>query len=183
MGATVGNTFDSFSDLPEKLQLEALREGEVQLQAQLSVATAADQRALTWGGLLLTGASASLGGAFAMLFKNAPDMGLIQLALLFAAALFVAAWLAISTVAPKLFCMPGNNPGSWLPENWDCTGDAKSKIRQARRDQAAQLDKFIRENADSAKARAKRMHWSFGISFFAVFAAWVCFLLYLTIGR
>ena len=64
----MGNTFETFSDLPDELQLEALREGEMLLQAQLTVATAADQRALTWGGLLLTGASATLGGAFAMLF-------------------------------------------------------------------------------------------------------------------
>lgn len=179
----MGNTFETFSDLPDELQLEALREGEMLLQAQLTVATAADQRALTWGGLLLTGASATLGGAFAMLFKKAPDMGLIYLAVLFAAALFIAAWLAISTVAPRLYCMPGNYPDSWLPEHWDCVGDAKSKLQQARRDQAAQLDKFIRENAASAKTRAKRMHGSFGFAFFAVFAAWVCFLLYLTTGR
>lgn len=130
----MGNNFDSFSDLPEKLQAEALREGEMLLQAQLSVASAADQRALTWSGLLLTGATAALGGAFALLFNDPPDPALPYLALLFAGALFIAAWLSISTVAPRLFCMPGNRPGLWLPESWDCVGDDGTKLTQARRE-------------------------------------------------
>jgi hypothetical protein len=44
------NAFDTFSDLPEALQKEAIREGEKLLETQFAAATAADQRALTWSG-------------------------------------------------------------------------------------------------------------------------------------
>ncbi len=175
----MGNSFDKFSDLPEVLQKEALREGEMLLQAQLTVASAADQRALTWGGLLLTGATASLGGAFALMFKTPPQPLITHSALLFAAELFIAAGLAISTVAPKLYCMPGNQPSSWLPDAWECKGDDEAKIAQARREQAAQLDKFIEENTAVARSRAGRMHWSFGMAFFALAHTWFSFIFYL----
>lgn len=149
------------------------------LQAQLSIATAADQRGLTWGGLLLTGATAALGGGVALLLKKSADQTLSYLALLLAGGLFISAWLAISTVKPKLFCLPGNTPGSWLPSAWDCFGTDKEKVQKARRDQAAQLDKFIQDNAETAKTSAGRMKWSFGIAVFSVFAAMICFFLYL----
>lgn len=74
----MSNKFDSFTDLPERLQVEALREGEMLLQAQLTIASAADQRGLTWGGLLLTGATAAIGAGVALLFKKGPNQDLIS---------------------------------------------------------------------------------------------------------
>lgn len=175
----MGNTFDSFDDLPEKLQLEALREGETLLQTQLTVATAADQRALSWAGLLLTGASASLGGAFALQIKAGSAAELQLLAVLVSAALFISAWLAIRTVAPKPYCLPGNTPGSWLPAEWNCIGSTSKKIANARRDQASQIHKFIEANAQVAKENAVQMRLSVGIAFFAVLAAWCSFVVHL----
>lgn len=83
---------------------------------------------------------------------------------------------------PKLFCLPGNSPFSWLPSEWDCKGTDAEKIAQARRDQAAQLAKFIRDNASTAASSAGMMKWSFGIAFFSVMAAVICFSLYLLLA-
>jgi hypothetical protein len=78
--------------------------------------------------------------------------------------------------------MPGNRPGLWLPDAWECVGSDKDKIAQARREQAYQLDKFIRINAKAAEVNAKRMNISFSIATFAVFAAGVCLVTYLAIA-
>jgi len=178
--AGMRNSFDRFKELPDRLQDEAIREGEKLLEAQLAVATAADQRALTWGGFLLTGATAAFGGGVA-LFNNGPaDPLLGYTAILFGVALLWAAWLSLMPVAPSLFCFPGNRPGLWLPDQWDCTGDESEKIEKARVDQAQQLDKFIRNNMKDAEKRAKEMRRSFQLAFGAVLAAGLFLLITVT---
>lgn len=157
----MSNSFETFKDLPDELQREAIREGEKRLEAQLSVATAADSRALTWSGFLLTAATAALGGGIALINKEKPDLWLAVLAILFAGALLRAAWFSLGTTKPKLFCLPGNRPGLWLPAEWNCSGTDKRKIQNARAEQAEYLDKHIRENAEEAKERAGAIISSF----------------------
>lgn len=157
----MSNDFESFSALPEELQREALREGELRLQAQLAIATAADQRAMSWGSLLVAAATGALGGGLALISKEQPDYSLGLLAALFASTMMISAWFALSTVLPAQFCVPGNNPAGWLPREWDCVGTKSNKLKQARRDQAKHLSKQITENADGAKVKAVSMAKSF----------------------
>lgn len=157
----MSNNYEAFSELPEELQREALREGELRLHAQLGVATAADQRALTWGGLLVAAATGALGGGLALVSKERPDYILGLLAVFFAVAMMVAAWSALATVQPAKFCLPGNRPVNWLPSDWDCVGSDKRKIQRARIDQAKQMSEHIAENAETARIRAKEMARSF----------------------
>ena len=157
----MSNEFESFSRLPTELQKEAIREGELRLQAQLQVATAADQRALTWGGLLVAAVTGALGGGLALVAKEQPDYVLGALAIGFALSMLKAAWKALDTVRPGLFCMPGNKPGNWLPENWACTGSTDRKCALARIDQAEQMTRHIGENAKTAGTKAAAMSASF----------------------
>lgn len=157
----MSNPFESFALLPDELQKEALREGELRLGAQLQVATAADQRALTWGGLLVAAATGALGGGLALIGKSDPDYLLGSIAILFAACMMAAAWKALVTVQPGQFCLPGNRPVNWLPAEWDCTGSDRRKTHNARMDQAEQLSRHIAENAENARRRAAFMSTSF----------------------
>ncbi|WP_426692747.1 hypothetical protein ACMC5O_001848 [Sphingomonas sediminicola] len=166
--------------MPPELQVEALREGEKMLELQLTVANAADARALAWSGFLLTGGTASLGGGIALFNKSPADIWLGYVAILFGLQLLIAAWLSLSTVAPKRFCLPGNQPSSWLPENWECVGDDPAKIRRSRIDQARDIDNSIVKNMAAAETNAKRMHRSFKWGFISVVAAGVLLLLTVT---
>ncbi|MGN3974747.1 hypothetical protein [Tsuneonella sp. SYSU-LHT278] len=159
----MSNDFASFKDLPADLQREALREGELRLQAQLAVATSADQRALTWAGLVLVAVTGSLGGGVALLGKESPDFGLATFALTFASSMMGAAWRALATVQPGLFCLPGNKPSNWLPEHWDGAGTENRWAVIARTEQAEQMSRHIEENAQRAAHRAREMQASFAI--------------------
>jgi hypothetical protein len=167
----MSNSFDHFADLPEQLQVEALREAERRLESQLTVATAADQRALAWAGFLLTGATGALGGGIALLNSQPPRIWLGYIAIVFAAAIFYAAWLALETVAPSLYCMPGNRPANWLPDKWACVGTDANKLKRARIEQAEHLDGAIEQNMHSAKVCAVQMHKSLKWTFCAVISA------------
>lgn len=169
------NEFESFKTLPVELQKEALREGELRLAAQFATASAADQRALTWGGLLIAAATASLGGGIALLTKTPPDVGLALLALAFAGAILRAAWLALSTVVPASFALPGNHPCSWLPDQWECSGTDGVKIAQARAEQADHIDACITENRDYAEANGRIMRRSFTWALWTVLVSSVAF--------
>lgn len=160
----MSNAFDSFPSLPETLQLEALREGEARLQAQLQIATAADQRALTWGGLLVAAATGALGAGLALIGKAEPDYGLGLLAIGFSFSLMVSAWTALQSVQPDRFGLPGNSPANWLPDEWECLGSDRRKILRARREQAEQMSSQIAHNAASAKSRAEAMARSYRIA-------------------
>lgn len=157
----MSNSFDTFKDLPESLQKEAIREGEKLLDTQFLAATAADQRALTWGGFLIAAATGALGGGLVLLNKSQPDLLVGYAAMVFATAILRAAWLAIATVEPSLFGFPGNSPVNWLPSSWGCTGSENNKIEVARTEQATHLDTLIRENREQAASNAKGMKRSF----------------------
>lgn len=155
------NDLSSFSDLPKKLQEEALREGEERLKSQLAVATAADARALAWGGLLVASVTAAIGAAVAMISKETPDYILATVALVFAGYMSRAARTALTTVVPKKWHFPGNTPAHWIPEEWECVGDDGNKSKQARLDQARALSNAIEQNSRLAAKRGEQMVNSF----------------------
>lgn len=174
-----GKPFDNFARLPLRIQRDALREGEVLLQAQLTVANAADQRALTWGGFLIAAATAALGGGIALLIKSPPDLSLSVLALGFALCILKAAWDAIRTVAPALWDFPGIRPGNWLPDGDWPPPDEPEACQQARNDRARQIDRAIGDNIESARRRAQRMNSSFRLALSTVGVAGVLLVLVL----
>lgn len=103
----VENPYESAT---EEMLAEIIREAESLLDEQLSAAIAADQRALTFAGLLvaaigaLIGAIASLGG------KASWPMTAI------ATSLAVAATFALWSARPTSWRWRGNDPHRWLPD-------------------------------------------------------------------
>jgi hypothetical protein len=172
--------FDTFADLPISLQKEAIREGEKLLDTQFTAATAADQRALTWAGFLIAAATAALGGGVALFNNHPPDLVLGYGSILFGIAMLKPAWTAIETVRPAKFGFPGNRPGHWLPDEWDCKGTAKEKEQQARTDQATHLDACICDNRDAAEERSRAMHSSFAWALWSVVVAGFVLLMIVT---
>lgn len=157
--------FERFSELPLTLQLEAIREGEERLRAQLEVATAADARALNLTAMLIAAATASLGVGVAFLTGNSPDYGIALVALGFTALTLRSARTASSAIVPTVFCLPGNSPAHWLPHNWDCSGNERRVVERGRKEQAEALADAIGRNAAQADERAglvKEAFWQMG---------------------
>jgi hypothetical protein len=159
--------FDEFSYLSEELQLEAIREAELRVQAQLTAATAADQRAMAWAGFLITIAVAATGGALSLVVSGG-HYSLAGVAFLFAVNIMAAGISAMDSVRPSDFCFPGNEPANWLPANWDFYPGPSKDVAQARREQASALQNQIKENARWAKESGNKLKRSMDILLFAV---------------
>jgi len=101
---------DYLSASPELLA-EIVREAEVRLQAQLTGAVAADQRAMTFTGLLLAAAGALIGAALASAARGAELAGPIFVT---AVGLVLAAILAVISARPVDWDYSGNTPGGWV---------------------------------------------------------------------
>ncbi len=163
--------FHEFSKLPIELQREAIREGELRLKSQLEIATAADRRAQTWTGLLITAATAALGAGLALVTKAEPEFLLAFIALAFACGMLRAAHISNTTTEPEEFCLPGNTPSHWLPSQWACKGNEKEKVARALIEQAEALADSIDSNASRAKIRGQKMKASYRIAEAIIMAA------------
>lgn len=151
------NLFEPLRPLSQKVLDEIVREGEERLKAQLQIATAADQRALSIAAAQIASSTASLAGGIALALGNKPDWWLAALAIAFAFGNAVAAQRAISSVRPRGFHIPGNRPSYWLPDNWMGGTTSGHTIKQARIEQAACLDEEIEENKKLMDEAAKKV--------------------------
>jgi hypothetical protein len=147
--------FEAFSDLPATLQVEAIREGEERLRAQLDVANAADARALNLTAMLIAAITASLGGGVTFLTRDPPDYFAALLGFGFGVLLSRAATTASAALAPDIFRLPGNSPAHWLPSEWDTSGSERIVTDRARREQAEALANAIAKNGAQADERAE----------------------------
>lgn len=103
------------------LQQEAYRLSEKSLEMDLTTALAADQRAMTFAGLLL-GAATLLAGLFD---SESPNYGMLLAALVFVAAAVVAGLAA----RPVQFYAPGSKHG-YLQEDIDADRDFSEVIAE-----------------------------------------------------
>src|SRR5579872_3405460 len=104
----------------EELIKEALRQGELRLQAQVQLATSADQRATMLAGIYIA-ASTGLLAALAALAATASGSHPMPLALIVGAAATALAFLAgaifcILAVLPSSMHSPGNDPHEWYAD-------------------------------------------------------------------
>ena len=118
---------------------EIIREGEARLNTQLQIANAADGRALSIAGFETTAATAALGAGIALAGGDHKDLWLTILALIFSVVMVATAMLAVSTVRPARFSVPGNNPKNWLPDQWLGRQSGDYSLIQARVEQAGNL--------------------------------------------
>jgi hypothetical protein len=149
--------------LEDEVLKEVVREAEARLGAQLQIATAADQRALTFAGFLIATATAALGAGLALLTRVPTDFTLAAVSLGFALGILAAAAIAMYTIWPRTFAIPGNEPENWLPENW-ASGGNDLTIKRARVEQATCLQDMLKRNAVAARTAAKRMRLSMAVS-------------------
>lgn len=87
---------------------EILRQAESRLKAQLSLAIAADQRAMTFSSVLATGAAALIAWAIAIAADSRTLIPVMVLIVGAVAALGCALWSA----SPIAWDSPGNTPAS-----------------------------------------------------------------------
>lgn len=173
------NDFEPLRTLPDEVLAEVVREAERRLDAQLQIATAADQRALTFAGFQIAAATGSLAGGVALMAARQPDLVLAAMAFTFALVLLLACLFAMATVWPRKFSIPGNEPANWLPEEWRWP-DKGFALEAARVEQASCLQECIEKNRRSAEWASRLMHWSMGVTAAAVATAGIALLLVLT---
>lgn len=134
---------------------EIIREAELLLDAQTALATAADQRALTFAGLLVAAVAALVGAALAAHPQSLPVVSLSAIA----AGLLVASALSLWSARPVNWYPAGNRPGAWLEDIEE--GDSLHNGRAA---MAEYYEQMISRNEERITAAGRLMHWSFGIT-------------------
>ncbi len=149
-----GNPLDDLATLPPEVLAEVVREAEIMIQAQLTASMASDQRAYTFAGLVLAAATAALSGAVALVRATPPDTELARIAAWYAGSMMAAGGLTIATAWPRRFCVPGNEPKNWHPDEWGVPAGPAQNITRARVEQATVLQSQIRQNAAANKAKA-----------------------------
>jgi len=95
---------------PAKVLDEIIRQAEARLQAQLTAAIAADQRAMTFAGLMLAAAAAFIGASFGA----AQNEALALPVYITGVGLIVSAVFAVIGARPVDWDFVGNTPRSWI---------------------------------------------------------------------
>jgi hypothetical protein len=139
---------------------EVVQEGQARLESQLQVATAADQRALTLAGFQITAATGSVAGGVALMTGDEPNQALALVAFLFALTILALGGIALWTVVPRKFKIPGNQPLNWRKNQWRWQ-DKGFDIKAARVEQAACLEEQIVANRKQLDSTARLMRTSF----------------------
>lgn len=91
---------------------EIIRQAESRLAAQLTLAVAADQRAMTLASILATGAAALIAWAITL---SAADHKLVPVCVLIGGTIIAAA-CALWSASPVAWDSPGNTPESWVAD-------------------------------------------------------------------
>jgi hypothetical protein len=136
-----------YSAARDEVLAEIIREAEARLQAQLTAAVAADQRAMTFAGLMLAAAAAMIGAAIGA----SPNTPLTVPIFVTALGLFASAVVAVIAARPIGWDFVGNTPKSWISDV------AKSQSLQAA---LADMANFYAEMIDdNEKAIAGAASW------------------------
>lgn len=139
-----------FATADAKLIEEVISQSEKRMQAQLDLAKAADQRALTFAGLLFAGVAVLIALISAERTDNAIKPGLIGVAFGFVVAAALAAWSA----RPVPWHAVGNEPASYEEDI-----SAGKTFEQTRPETAMNYQKLIRHN-EKVLAGNLRFMWA-----------------------
>lgn len=132
---------------------EIIRQAESRLAGQLQAAIAADQRALTFSGLLVASIA-----ALAAVVGTAKDPPLP--AVLVATLLGLGAAAALWSARPTRWWFAGTEPFQWLP---DLTDPAK-RLHASMAEMAAHYDAALHCNSRSMRRAAWAMRISLGLT-------------------
>jgi hypothetical protein len=116
---------------------EIIRQAELRIEAQLTAALAADQRAMTFAGLLFAGIAVLLGAEFRASTCSLPIDPVFVIAIGFTLAAACACWSA----KPSPWHFAGNFPASW---NEDVA--AEMTLEESRKEMAANFQELLELN-------------------------------------
>jgi hypothetical protein len=150
---------------PKEVLVEIVREGELQVQAQLQTSLAADSRALTIAGACLAAATTLLGAAAALSKSSSPDTFLIMVASALGLVLLLSAGLAVYSARPVPFGFPGNDPANWAPAGWREPPKQGQEMKRARIEQAITLQETIEANRKASANNARLIRWALGFAY------------------
>jgi hypothetical protein len=142
-----------YATAPDDMLAEIIREAEARLAAQLTAAIAADQRAMTFAGLMLAAAAALTGAAL----SASPQAVLTLPIIVSALGLFLTSALAVASARPVAWDYVGNEPSCWLR---DINPAAELKLSLA--EMADHYDGMIKDNEAAIAARAFWLRLSMG---------------------
>jgi len=145
-------TVTTLKTASEAVLAEILREAESRLEAQLTAAIAADQRAMTFLGFLLALVTFLVGAAIAAATASTPSPFVAYLSTAGAVGLMVAAFFAFVATRPIDFEFVGNDPESWL-------GDVTqgSLLHDALAEQCAHYDDMLKSNRRAMSESSKSL--------------------------
>lgn len=137
-----------------ELVREVVREAELFIQRQVTLATSADQRAAMLGGIFTAAATALIVGVIAVVTNGIAAPGIVWGGVVAALLFVIAAGLCISTVLPVEFGLPGNEPQNWYEDIESERGLSELLGEEAEREQGK-----IGDNNAVLIANARRFKW------------------------
>jgi len=158
-----------FESAKDGILTEILRHAEIRLEDQLSAATAADQRALTFAGLLVASIAAIV------TISTAVPADAAALCLTVSTMLGIAAAAALWSARPTAWSFRGTSPAEWVS---DITNDVS--VKKSNAEMAAHYAGAIGRNAAALQSAAKAMRFSMAVTAASVAVAlawsWVALL-------
>ena len=136
----------SYKSTDAVLLRDVAQSADARLQAQLTSALAADQRALVLAGFLVAAAVALVGGAVALRLSNPPQEYLSDVALSCAFGFLVGLALCVFAARPTDWGYPGTRPEAWIK---DITAQKAEEDRLA--ELCADMQRKIGDNAELMK--------------------------------
>jgi hypothetical protein len=127
---------------------EIISEARIRLQAQLTAGIAADQRAMTFSGLLFAGVAVLVGLAFSKDYQTGHTLEL----LLVAGGFLVAAALACWSARPVPWHQAGYAPSSYSEDI-----ELGRNFAQTRSETAANYEQLLEDNEKTLQRNAKFM--------------------------
>jgi hypothetical protein len=161
--------------LSEQVLTEIVREAETMIASQYQSHLASEQRGLAIFGIGLT-TSSVLTGAYLTIDRTVSNgILLANSSFWLAVGLSISASLALCSVWPRTFNIPGNEPKNWLPEHWPA--GVKRTLKQTRLEQCKVVQDRISDNRKTANRKARLQRFSIlvgGISVLLCGAYTIC---------
>ncbi|WP_293967752.1 hypothetical protein [Sphingomonas sp.] len=164
------NRVGELTVLCDEVLEQVVREAETLIAAQLVVAGAADQRAMTFAGFLIAAATAAIGGVVALILSDKPDWSVVTIGTSYSLLMVVASGCAIWSAKPGPFSFPGNEPSCWHPDQWHAGASGPHDLHQARVEQAVTLQSQLGKNKRSLAKNSRWMRVAMALAFLATLA-------------
>lgn len=159
----------------EKIAETILRQGELKLGAQLSLATSADLRAATLTAIFSAVAIALFSGAAAILFAGNQDLKLAIGAGVSGVLYGVGAYLCALACQPTDFYTVGNQPERWLNDAAMDKEPVDTFLKEAQNYQRG-----ILANRQAIRRNGERLKWALRIAWVSPFIG-LSFLVFLAL--